>query len=768
MARHSQRRLWFSEALVIVAVVLLPLLFWWRLWAPDPADRAIIPEGDFTSQYYPLRLFAARELAAGRLPTWNPYINAGQPGLADIQTGFYYPPNLVVNLGLAVLGQPFTIGILSAQVVLHFSLASLFTYLLARQLARRAGAQLAAARFSGAAAALAFTYGGYLTSFPVQQPTILETAVWLPLVLLFVDRGFHRHRPLSQVVLAGLSLACALLAGHPQTAMYVVYAVAAYSLFLTWSTHKPGTRVLQLAKRLAYLVLLPLAIGVVVAALQLVPTLDFISRSTRAGLDYDAVSWGFPLIEITHLLYPGYFGGSPQYLGILTPILVVAALFVKRARREVVFWLILGALAFILAFGGHTFLYSVLYQLAPGFGAVRNQERVIYLFGFAASVLVGYGALTLVQPLPAQLRRGYRRFVLSLVWLFAFFVALTALWYFGYLQGQQQGIEINLFAGVLRHHTLLLVILAGAVLLFSLRLSGRAGRGWLVALALGLMTLNLFTVNWRFNAAEPVAGGVYPETGLVQFLQAQPGSQRIASAGLLPSGSSAAIVYELEDTTGNTPLRLEAFQQFEDQIGSWRQWQLLNVGTVLDRRDLDGPGLERVYEEGDIKAYRMGDPLPRAWVVHAATVADDPLALTLLNAEDFDPRAMTVLAPEAMSLDLPGSHAQGEEARVVESAPGRLVLEATTTADGLLVISQPFYPGWQARIDDQPVPIARVDYLLQGVPLPAGTHRIEVRYRPSAVPTIISLIGLGGCIAALFVARVQAEAKVQVYQSKSS
>jgi hypothetical protein len=701
------------------------------------------------------------------LPTWNPYINAGQPGLADIQTGFYYPPNLLINLGLALLGQPFTVGVLSAQVVLHFSLASLFVYLLARHLARRAGARLAAARFSGAVAALAFTYSGYLTSFPVQQPTILETAVWLPLVLLFMDRAFHRHRPLSQVVLAGLLLACALLAGHPQTALYVVYAVAAYGLFLTWSTHKPGTPVPQLAKRLAYLVLLPLAIGGVVAAVQLVPTLGFISRSTRAGLDYDAVSWGFPLIEITHLLYPGYFGGSPQYLGILTPILVVAALFVKRARREIVFWLILGALAFILAFGGHTFLYSLLYQLAPGFGAVRNQERVIYLFGFAASVLAGYGALTLVQPLPSQLRRGYRRFVLSLVWVFAFFVALTALWYFGYLQGQQQGIEVNLFAGVLRHHALLLVILAGAVLLFGLRLTGRTRRGWLMALALGLMALNLFTVNWRFNAAEPVAGGVYPETGLVQFLQAQPGSQRIASAGLLPGGSSAAIVYELEDTTGNTPLRLEAFQQFEDQVGSWQLWQLLNVGTVLDRRDLDGPGLERVYEEGEIKAYRMGDPLSRAWVVHAATVAADPLALDLLNAEDFDPRAMAVLAPEAMSLALPGSQAQGEEARVVESAPGRLVLEAATTADGLLVISQPFYPGWQARIDGQPVPIARVDYLLQGVPLQAGTHRIEVRYRPSAVPAIISLIGLVGCIAALSVARAWAEDKAQVYQSKS-
>ena len=216
---HRRRRIWLSEAVIIAALILLPLLFWWRLWAPDPADRAIIREGDFTSQYYPLQLFAARELAAGRLPAWNPYINAGQPGLADIQTGFYYPPNLLPNVALALFGAPLTVDLLAAQVVLHFSLASLFTYLFVRHRARRAGARRAAGRVAGVVAALSFTYAGYLTSFPVQQLTILQTAVWLPLVLLFLDRAVDHPRRLPQLILVGMALACALLAGHPQTCL---------------------------------------------------------------------------------------------------------------------------------------------------------------------------------------------------------------------------------------------------------------------------------------------------------------------------------------------------------------------------------------------------------------------------------------------------------------------------------------------------------------------------------------------------------------------
>ncbi len=754
------RRTWLAEAATIAALLLLPLIFWWRLWAFNPTDRAAIPEGDFTDQYYPLQLFAARELAAGRLPAWDPYLNGGQPGLADIQTGAFYPLNLLPNLLLALLGRPYGIGWLTAQVIVHFALGSLFTYLFVRHLARRAGARVPAARFAGAVAALSFTYAGYLTSFPVQQITILETLVWLPLVLFFVDLALERDvcSWIPYSILAGMALACALLAGHPQTAMYVVYATLAYGLFQASNVKRQASNVKRQASnvtrqalRVMGCVLLPLFIGAALAAIQIVPTLQFIARSTRAGLDYEAVAWGFPLAEITHLLYPGYFGGSPQYVGLLPPILAVAALFLKRVRREVTFWAGLGLVAFLLAFGGNTFLYHVVYLLAPGFAVVRNQERIIYLFTFAVGVLAGYGALLLAQPLPRAMRVDLGRLERMLKWIALAFLALTALWYWGYLQGQQQGVAVNLFEGVLRHHVLLLLILSGAVALLALRLNGRARRGGMMALTLGLIWLNLFTVNWRYNQVEPVAGGPFPQTGLVAFLQGQPGTFRISSAGLLPGGGSAGVVYGLEDITGNTPLRLDAFRRFEEQMGSWRLWQLLNVHLVLSQQDVDGPGLERVYEEGEVKVYRVTDPLPRAWVVHEAILADDERALALLNADEFDLRQKAVLPPGSRLPALSGG--QGSSAQVVEAVPGRLVLTVSPATDGLLVISQPFYPGWQARVDGERVPIYRVNYLLQGVWLRAGAHRVELAYHLSPFPAIVSAVTLLGSVVGLILAR---------------
>jgi hypothetical protein len=740
------RRARLTELLIIAALLLLPLLFWWRLWALDIADRAVIPQGDLTDQYFPLQSFAAGQLAAGRLPGWDPYINAGQPGLADIQTGSYYPLNLAANLALVLLGRPFSLDVLAAQVVLHFSLASLFTYLLVRQQACHAGARRRAARLAGAIAALSFAYAGYLTSFPVQQLTILETAVWLPLVLYFLDRAAWSSRPLPQLLLAGGALACALLAGHPQTAMYVVYVVVAYGA-LAWCLGR-ATEGRPEAAGFALYALLPVALGAGLAAVQLAPALGFMARSTRAGLDYQAVSSGFTLSEATHLLYPGYFGGSPQYVGILPPVLALAALLVPRLRARVAFWLALACLSFLLAFGANTALYRATYLLLPGFGAVRNQERIIYLFSLAVGVLAGLGALTLVQPLPPAERRGLRRLGRGLAWTWVAMAGLMVPFYMGYMQAEGQGAEVNLFEGALRHHVLLVLILGGAALLFWLRSTGGARRGWLAALALGLIWLNLFTVNGQYNQVEPAAGGPFPETGLVSFLKAEPGIFRISSAGLLPGGASAGIVYEIEDITGNTPLRLASFASFEEGLGAWRRWQLLNVRYVLSERDLEGPGLERVYQEGEVKVYRVGDPLPRAWVVYEVVRADGQEALALLEGETFDPRQVAAIPDTEAEVHLAGREQGGSAARVVEARPGHLVLEVAPGGDGLLVVSQPFYPGWEARVDGRPVPVLRADYLLQGVPVDGESRRVELNYRLPAWPALVSLATLLAATAA--------------------
>jgi len=389
--RRLPRPSW-PDLVILAILALLPALFWWRLIAPNPADRMNIPAGDFTGQYYPLRAYAAAELAAGRLPLWNPAAYGGQPALADIQSGALYPPHVVEALLLAGLGLCFPVWALELQAIAHFSWAAVGAYLLGRRLARRSGATLPNARFAGAVAALVFTYGGYLTGFPVQQLTILEVSAWAPWVLLSIDSLAARvwrleispppgpartgwtagqgdwRSLIGTWLLAGLVLGLSLLPGHPQTSLYVVYIVVAFYFFRVLfpssfvlpeptadggqptangspqtAVRRPPSAVRSLRSAVTSLLpaigylLLALLLALALAAAQLLPTLEFIAHSPRADLSYAAVSFGLPLHELVALVYPGYFGGSPQYLGVVPMLLIGLALALGRPRREVAF-----------------------------------------------------------------------------------------------------------------------------------------------------------------------------------------------------------------------------------------------------------------------------------------------------------------------------------------------------------------------------------------------------------------------------------------------
>ena len=119
----------------------------------------------------------------------------------------------------------------------------------------------------------------------------------------------------------------------------------------------------------------------------------------------------------------------------------------------------------------------------------------------------------------------------------------------------------------------------------------------------------------------------------------------------------------------------------------------------------------------------------------------------------FDPRAVAVLSTAEGVPNLANDVGQGSAAQVVEAGPGLLVLDVSSERDGLLVVSQPFYPGWQARIDQEPAAIHRVNHLLQGVSVGAGTHRVELSYHQSPLVAIVSTLVLALCFAGLVLGR---------------
>ena len=753
------RRLWASwvgDAGIALLLFFLPFLFFWRFITLNMADRMTFARGDFVGQYFPLRFFVADQLGQGKFPLWDPYIYGGQPALADIQSAALYLPNLIHAWLLG--GDGFTVLSLEVQVILHFSLAALFTFLFVRR--------LTGSRFAAMVSSVTYVYGGYMTSFPIRQMTMLGVGVWLPLILFFLDvtiwrltemhgqKNAGRQNPwLVSIVLAGVTFGVSITGGHPQTSLYVAYLCASYTLYRLrpFRSTEPWPHNVKRDVRLVVPFALVPLIGVGIAAAQLLPTLEFIKYSTRAELNYTTVSWGLPIHELVSLIYPGYSGNSPQYIGILPLILIGAGLFLPRRWKDQGFWAAAAIVSLLLSLGGNTFLFSFFYNVVPGFSSVRDQERVVFLFAFSLAVLAGYGAQALASRVEERATQGLR--LLRCVSRFSIaMLALTALFLYGWAQGQRDG-GGDIFIGVLRHHTFTLLLLGGIIVWLVARPRTPAARFLWKAGGIGLILLNLFTMNWEFHIHDIPQGGFFPETGTVRFLREQanahPQSFRINSAGLLPGGSSAGAVYGFRDLTGNSPLHLDTFQEFNTEMGEWRKWQLLNVLYVLDERDLNGTGLRRVHEEDELKVYEVSDPFPHAWVVHEIQAVDnDEEAYALLNRDDFDLRRSAVVS-DAPHFDR--NTAEGATAQVIETAPNSFVVQADLPAPGLLILSEIYYPGWKAMVDGQPAPLLRTDIVLRGVPVPAGSHRVELHYAPQSlsIGALISGLTLLACLAGL-------------------
>jgi hypothetical protein len=142
-----------------------------------------------------------------------------------------------------------------------------------------------------------------------------------------------------------------------------------------------------------------------------------------------------------------------------------------------------------------------------------------------------------------------------------------------------------------------------------------------------------------------------------------------------------------------------------------------------------------VYEDEQTKVLENQEALPRAWVVHSARrVGSEGDALRLLSSGEVNPEE-TALLEDALpeeKMSQP-TDATDERAKVTEYRADRIKLETSTEADGLLVMSEVYYPAWKAYVDGRPAPVYAADGLLRSVAVPAGEHEVEFRYESWAL-----------------------------------
>jgi hypothetical protein len=737
---------WLGDLGIVLLLACLCLFFFWRIITPNLANRGSFPEGDFADQFYAFGVYEAQRLFSGQLPLWNPYTLSGHPFLADIQSAIFYPLSLVTLL--LSLPQGFSLFALELEAIFHFFLAGLFTYLLARRLLRDRRAALISS--------LVFTFGGYLTSYPSQQLAILETAVWLPLILLLLDIGLERLKGhpsgrgfLLPITFAGLGFGLALLAGHPQSAMYVFYVSAIYFAFKACANRvrwRPAVTAFGLF----------VLLGFGLAAAQLLPSLEYMRLSSRAQANYNEMAGGFPRQDTIQLLLPGSVSVmSPLYVGILPLFLACLAPLLKR-NREVIFWTCLALGTLLLSFGDNTFAYSLLYLFAPGFALFRSQERAAFVFSFSMALLAGYGVRLLTQAMPKPVKArfdGFYRFTSYLAWGALGLVFLT---FYGFVDtGQVAG---STFSSALERSILLVILLALSLGLLYLRLRRIVRERLLVGLFVVVIVFDLFTVNWDNNLQKARPEEQYGPTVLTQILQGDEEVFRIYNEWRLPGNYSC--VYGLEDIWGASPLYVGRYEELVYRLPIERAWQLLNVKYVITWRKVLVPETEVLHEEprelDTTYLHRLDEYWPRVYVVHQVEVInDDEKVLERLSEPEFDPRQVAIL-PHRPDLALPSEVEGKSSVVIIERQPERMVLKVDMAADGLVILSEVYYPGWRAYADGEEVPIYRADHVLRAMPLRAGHHRVEMVFDPlwpkvglavSGVTLLLAVVLIGVAVA---------------------
>ncbi|MCB9422555.1 MAG: YfhO family protein [Ardenticatenaceae bacterium] len=156
------------------------------------------------------------------------------------------------------------------------------------------------------------------------------------------------------------------------------------------------------------------------------------------------------------------------------------------------------------------------------------------------------------------------------------------------------------------------------------------------------------------------------------------------------------------------------------------------------------PGHYRLLHSGDVKIYENLDVLPRAFLVADwQWVVDEETAVTHMQQPDFNPRKTAVLLGDGRLVS--GQLAdEGTAVSVVTYEPEQVVLQVESQSEALLVLTDTNYPGWQAAIDGQPVPIFTADVLFRAIAVPAGRHEIVFSFVSQSFVNgrLLSLLGL--------------------------
>ena len=674
----------------LVWMLLAVVAFYWNIVFTGQYSMMTDPET--VTQAYTWFHFWADSIRHGSWPLWDPYAFGGRSFVGEMQTAAFYPLHLIFALFPANRAGLLAVPLYHLYFVFVHVLAAYFMYALIREMGLD--------QFPAVLAGVTYSLGGFVGVVP--WPHLLESAIWLPLQFLLTLRALQAvelRRSLLYAALAGLTLGLSILAGGLHIVMMQAIVLVTAAVYFAIRNRTGWLRP-------AVVVAAVLIAGLAVGAVQLLPSAEYSARAVRfvSGAALPATQ-KIPIAYMIDSILPrtllGYlfswnFQGKlgagevlSPYMGVFPLLLAVIGFWKCREHLSVRYSAGLAVAAFLFSLGAASLLYGLLYVLVPLLWMAREASRFLYLAHFGLVILAAFGAQALFSG--TETLRSWR--VLNCV-LMGMAIASAIVLALPLIFGRP---ELKPWT----EWSVLLIILTYPLFRYVAG-GGRGAVARFLVIAFIVFDLHSFT-NIFQNKIQVARTGtdqlecLISMRGAADYLKAQPGPFRVQVVADPPLNFGDA--YGIETLNGGAVTLATNYMDLMSKGAPGID--LLNVRYFLKPASAAEPN--PVYADANWKIYQNPGARPRAWI-------------------------------EGDGYTSVGEHSARHIAVKVGSASG-----------GVLVLSELFYPGFDARVNGTAATISQVDGGLRGIAVPAGESHVTVDYAPQTVRLggILSVLTFG-------------------------
>jgi hypothetical protein len=506
-------------------------------------------------------------------------------------------------------------------------------------------------------------------------------------------------------------------------------------------------------------------------------------KTVEGGLAYDyATAWSFGVGEVTTFFVPSWYGfgsttyqgalsnnqpiqqnfyygpepftESPQYMGIVVLVFAIIGLVRNRKNPFVQYLGVMCLFSLLVAFGKEfSLVYDPMFKYFPMFNKFRGPSMILTLVQILVPVLAAYGIASFLtsrqQSVPPATEKKWKYALAGLGVLFTLGVFVPGFYRAIYSEfipvqmlarrfGSNQqvvGLLYEFFSEKVATDFLFafgfLFVVFGAMYRYMHQKMSLTILGIVLVAAI---VADLWRIDFQPMDARPQTEqkDIFIAPDYVRYLQQDTTLYRVLlfENGQPPYDNKLAY-WKIQSAYGYQGAKMRWYQDMDDVagLGNPLVWQLMDVKYIISNTPDSSQVLSLVYNGPKYKVYANRAYVPRSFFVNRYEVATGLDILKKMQTMSFNVRDVAFLTDNPnLNIEPPK---EGANAEYISYGLQDLAMNVTATGNNLLFLSESYYPnGWKAYLDGGETPIYRLDYLFRGVVVPAGTHRLEMKFEP--------------------------------------